>query len=381
MRAPAGAGLRERLAMTVPTDQTPRQRVDALDLLRMIAVIGVLMFHYAYRGAAADGFTEVSLPWLAPVAKYGHFGVDMFFVISGFVIAYSAEGRSAIDFAIARFSRIYPGFLVCMTVTFAVTLAFGAPRFETSALHWLANLIVVAPALKQPFMDGAYWSIVYEITFYAWVAILIAAGVFRTRIDVIVIAWLAISLINTELQSGILKRLFLTDHSGFFVAGLLIYQSWRGRRGLVLNGLMAVAVLTAIGQALSNTQWSRDHYQVAYDNGVVLLMATLSIAAVAAAAQIRHVRLPASAVMAVGGITYPLYLLHQHIGFIVFNRLGHLASPELLIAATAIAIACLAWVVWRFVEQPGQKLAKTLLRRIADRLPGFRPAPYPTPPV
>ena len=88
--------------------------LPALDLLRLFAALSVVLFHYAFRGAAADGYTHVHLPELIPFAKYGARGVSLFFVISGFVIAYSAVGRSTQDFAIARITRLYPGFLICM---------------------------------------------------------------------------------------------------------------------------------------------------------------------------------------------------------------------------------------------------------------------------
>ena len=66
-----------------------------------------------------------------------------------------------------------------MTITFIVTLAIGAPRIEASVTQWLANFVILSPTLKQPFMDGAYWSIVYELTFYAWVFLLLLIGKFR----------------------------------------------------------------------------------------------------------------------------------------------------------------------------------------------------------
>jgi peptidoglycan/LPS O-acetylase OafA/YrhL len=140
---------------------TTRSRVEILDLLRALAVLAVVVFHYSFRGAAGDeGFTEISLPALVPFAKYGFLGVQLFFVISGFVIAYSTEHRTAVEFCIARIARIYPGFIVCMTLTFLMTLAAGAPHFEAGVRQWLANILIVAPAFKQPFMDGAYWSLV-----------------------------------------------------------------------------------------------------------------------------------------------------------------------------------------------------------------------------
>src|SRR3954453_12293852 len=99
-------------------DTNRTSRVEALDLLRLVAVMGVILYHFGFWGPASHGMPQVAIPALAPIAKYGFLGVPAFFVISGFVIAYSAEGRTAMGFAIARFSRIYPTFLFCMTLTF-----------------------------------------------------------------------------------------------------------------------------------------------------------------------------------------------------------------------------------------------------------------------
>lgn len=70
-------------------------RVPALDLLRLIAVLGVVLFHYGFRGPTTFETTYVAFPALAPCARYGFLGVPIFFIISGSVIAYSAEGRTA----------------------------------------------------------------------------------------------------------------------------------------------------------------------------------------------------------------------------------------------------------------------------------------------
>ncbi len=222
-------------------------RVQTLDLLRLVAVLGVILFHYGFRGPSVQGTTHVALPELASFARYGFLGVPIFFIISGFVIAYSAEGRTAIGFAIARVARIYPGFVFCMTLTFLMTLAFGAPTFETSLWQWAANLFIASPALRQPYMDSAYWSLVYEITFYAWVTILIAAGVFRRRVDVIVLLWLCISLLNELFfESVVIRKIFLTDVSSFFATGLLIYQLYLGRSDAMLQSLLALSVSCAV---------------------------------------------------------------------------------------------------------------------------------------
>ena len=67
--------------------------------------------------------------------------------------------------------------------------------------------------------------------------------------------------------------------------------------------------------------------------------------------------------MTLGGLTYPLYLLHQQAGFIVFNRLEGAAPPAVLVTGTIVAMLGVSLLVWRFAERPGQRLMKSLLRR------------------
>jgi peptidoglycan/LPS O-acetylase OafA/YrhL len=344
-----------------------QRRVEVLDLLRLFAVGAVLLFHYGFRGAVADGFTDLSLPGLIPVAKYGYFGVQLFFIISGFVIAYSAEGRTASAFAVARASRIYPGFVLCMTLTFMLTLAIGAPRLEASITQWLANLLIVSPALKQPFMDGAYWSIVYEITFYGWVFLLLLLGVFRRETELIVVVWLAISVVNeTILHSGAVLRLFLTDQSAFFCIGLVLYQIFRGRQDRTIMLLLALSTVAAISQAFIGANWMREHYHTEFSNLTIVALCVGSVGLVALAMNVPRLPLPAGLVLAIGGLTYPLYLLHQHIGYMLFNKFAAVASAPVLVAATAAVVTAGSFLIWRYFERPAQKRLKQVLNFTAD---------------
>src|SRR5881394_93905 len=93
-------------------------RLYEVDLLRFFAAMSVLLFHYCFRGYAADGMSVMPYPTLAPVAKYGYLGVDLFFMISGFVILMSVSSGSLRDFFVSRVVRLYPAFWVCCTITF-----------------------------------------------------------------------------------------------------------------------------------------------------------------------------------------------------------------------------------------------------------------------
>ncbi len=330
--------------------------MPALDLLRLFAALAIVTFHYAYHGAAADGFTKVSLPAIEPIVKYGWFAVELFFVISGFVIARSAIGRNAIDFGIARVGRLWPAFAACTTVTFIMTYFFGAPRFETSIAQWFANLTMVSPVFGQQFMDGSYWSILLQIVFYSWMALFIALGLFPRRVDEIVLGWLSIALANEALiHSKILHYLFVTGYAGFFCAGILLADIARGRRGWQAPFLISISTVIACGEALSSGRWTADHYSTLIDPKLMIALTILVIASVAAASHVKHVLLPAKWLLALGGLTYPLYLLHQHVGFILFNKFYPSLPSEILIPVMMIVMLALAYAVWRFIEPGGRR--------------------------
>ena len=343
-------------------------RVEVLDLLRMLAALAVVLFHYGFTGPAAHSISDLAPPAIVEIAKYGYLGVPLFFVISGFVIAYSAEGRTATDFAIARATRIYPGFLFCMTLTFLAMLAFGGPHLEPSMAQWVANIFIFAPALKQHYLDTVYWTIVSEITFYAWVWLMMLGWLFKRRIDLIVLAWLLLSLLNEiVVGSFAVHNILLTDQSGFFAAGLLLHEMFRGRKDASVQCLFGLATACAVLQALIDVREMRGRLMTDFNDWIVATTCLAAIIAVMLAVRVRRVPLPPGFIVAVGGLTYPLYLLHQNIGHLAFQQLEHLARPSVLVPMIVIGIIVASWAVWRYVERPGQRLMKIGLVQLARR--------------
>jgi peptidoglycan/LPS O-acetylase OafA/YrhL len=342
-------------------------RVPALDFLRLLAVGAVILYHYGFWGPASHGAAKVALPVLGPIAQYGFLGVPVFFAISGFVIAYSAEGRTPLSFAIARFSRIYPTFVLCMTVTFVATIIFGAEHFQVTAQQWFANLFIAAPMLGKPYVDTSYWSLVIEVVFYAWVAVLMALGLYPRRIDGIIVVWIAITFANElTIDAPIFEKLFIAEHSGFFAVGLLIYQYYRGRRDARLWALSALAMGTAVFQAMHNQAQLSVLTGSSRDPNVVAAICVVSLSLVFLATRIKRISLSATIVMAAGGITYPLYLLHMQLGYVVLTALAPVHQVALATIATVVGIIALSFVVWRFFEQPVHMTTRRKLTEFAD---------------
>jgi len=114
-----------------------RRRLRGLDALRGIAALAVCLFHYTYSFPRVTGRAlDVNF-----VASAGHYGVDLFFIISGFVIFMTLEkNRSVYDFIDARIARIYPAFWAALLIAVAVLCFSGLPMARPGVAEFLANV-------------------------------------------------------------------------------------------------------------------------------------------------------------------------------------------------------------------------------------------------
>ena len=82
------------------------QRNGLLDLLRFAAAMTVTVYHFLYRGAQDGGYLDFSFGAAGVSVSLGYLGVNLFFMISGFVIIWSATGRDWYGFSVGRLARL-----------------------------------------------------------------------------------------------------------------------------------------------------------------------------------------------------------------------------------------------------------------------------------
>lgn len=354
--------------MNVSQDKPDSTRFALLDLLRLFAALMVVAFHWLFRGHAA-GQQVTEFTDAGRLAVYGYIGVDWFFVISGFVIAWTAEGRNAVTFAVLRFARLYPGYIACMTITFLMTVSYNWPQFSPGWTDWLANSTMFAPILGRQFMDGAYWSIVVEIVFYGWVFVGLATGLWSKRIP-IAFVWLAMSVANMVLiKSEALRFILITDFAPWFIIGMMMQDIWtRGVKLEVLVILVTAFFASCLSLAIQVPNFVED-YGVAPDLMLLFslnLLGILLIAAAINATGVNH-RVTRWSVFA-GAVSYPLYLFHQHAGYMLIDRfsplLGSFGAAIVALAATfAVAISTAL-----LIEKPLRPVVVRTLLRLVERV-------------
>jgi peptidoglycan/LPS O-acetylase OafA/YrhL len=328
------------------------RRLTGLDGLRGIAAVSVMLYHYT---AWYPFLRGASLPVRFP---HGIFGVELFFVISGFVIFMTLQRTASLaDFATARFARLYPGFVAAMLAT----LWLAAAPFTAGQL--LANLTMMPLLCGQMPFDASYWSLRYELDFY----LLAALGWFVLRwrdAEVPCLVWLMTEFL-LRMLFGAEPRQPLMDltHTSFahlFVIGVMLYRLHAKQATPLTRPLLVLAVaMAAFGPHWTFEAIPRLAY-VGVIAGFALLvwLATTPYGWVLGVAPLRFL----------GRISYPLYLVHQAAGFAVLDRLMAAGvTLEVAVPTTIAASILLAWTISTAVEWPAQRWLRARLTMLTPQ--------------
>lgn len=326
------------------------QRIIEFESLRGISALGVILYHYTTR---YHNFFRHRDPLLYH-QNYHTFWNPMFFMISGYLIyLILKKTEKPLDFIYSRFSRLYPTYWFCLIVTFLVVRWAQLPlrQVQTTDFYW--NFLMFQEVLGNAnFVDGAYWTLTLEMVFYASMFALL---VFRQlhRVEFLVLAWVLMPLCFSQFglpecidSSHTWRSLLMIDYSHYFGAGIMIYRLRNDRvtvfRSLLLAGCLAVPLLTI----------------PAPENWLSLLgMVVFIVAALQAFPPLRW-----KVLVFLGSISYPLYLLHQNIGYAIIRYLNQSLgiNSNLAILAAFAAVVLSAIAVSRLVEQPSLRFLRKL---------------------
>ncbi|WP_369053262.1 acyltransferase family protein [Kineococcus terrestris] len=329
-----------------------------MDALRLVAALAVLLFHFTARDHSRWGeATHTAFPHLSVLTAYGYAGVHLFFVVSGFVVALSARGRSVGHFLASRISRLYPAYWAAVLLTAA--LRWAVPGLgEREPWHVLVNLTMFQDLVGVPRVDGVYWTLWVEWQFYLLLVVGIVVGLTRRRV---LAAALWVPLVCTALvllvpaSAGVVT---LLGYAPLFAAGVVLHVVHRdgpsARRWLLLALTTAQAVLLAwVHQAPAIDRIATGHHVSRPVLAVVVLGCVLAVAATALVPAVRDVDL--RVLTWLGTLTYPLYLTHEYVGWALIGALHPLTGRWATLALATGVCLVLAWALHRLVERPFQR--------------------------
>jgi peptidoglycan/LPS O-acetylase OafA/YrhL len=264
--------------------------------------------------------------------------------------------------------RLYPAFWVCCTITFVLILTIGSPRLTASFSQYLLNMTLMSNALGVPPIDGVYWSLFVEIKFYLLVGLILALGLIH-QAERILIAWLAATVVLTALPIGIARSLLLTDYAPYFIGGAMSYLIWSRGPSLLRGGTLAGAWLMALVQALGELAEFDSHYQTRLDLGVVIAIISGFFIVMLLVAHRRTGLFGRRQWLGLGALTYPLYLLHQNIGYMLFNAGYGRMNPHLLFWGVVALMLLTAYGVHILIERRLALRLKVVLRTLLNAHP------------
>ncbi len=353
-------------------------QLNALTGLRGAAAWLVVTYHF--REALAPFVPAAVLA----VAAHGALAVDLFFVMSGFIIAlnyrkeFQAEGMGAYGrFLLLRLARIYPLhlFMLGLFVLYvgAVSLAEHADKFERLG-YLVASIFLVqawSPWVWLGWNDPA-WSISTEMFAYL-IFPLMAYIVMRTRGRSAACAWLAGALTVLMLVapvfgglSGELSQFALTRCVLEFFAGVMVQRLWElGRRtpGSAIAALV-LSVLLIGAFALG-----------APDSMVMPGAFCCLVYGLAVPGTLPERLLSRKLPVLLGTLSYATYLSHFLIKYLVRLAVERPGVPYgVVFPVYAVTVLIVSWPLYELVEVPGRRALRRLTDRIAaaPRLPAAR---------
>ena len=345
------------------------QREGFLELLRFLAAFAVLGFHFGFRGYAAHNLQDLAFPELGGFSKYGYMGVELFFMISGYVIPWSIRGRSVTEFALARAIRLYPTYWLCAALLLFVPPFLGDWRFMVSARDALVNVTMVAPWFGAAYIDPVFWSLAIELQFYLLVALAVAMLGFE-RLPKALLGWLVIGAGTSVLATATAARpVYLGGtYYMYFCFGAACFFLQHVERSRAVWTLVLLSIPLMFAHSLYKASVVAEIYHVPMSAPVVAGVLVASGTAVYFSNALSQ-RLKATALVAfIGGLTYPLYLLHENMGYAVMNTLFSAESRWLGLAVTVLLCLAASAAIYVWFDLP----VRRALRRALRQQLGFR---------
>ena len=366
------------------------RRLDNLTALRFVAALSVFLHHLK-----AFGLNLSESVWNVNLG----FTVSFFFVLSGFVLSYSYEGRigtpgDAGRFIVVRFLRLWPLHMVCGALALVL---IGIPSETTFArvVLFVTLLHAWVPSYDTAFfLNPVSWSISVEFFFYVTFALLLtqgarlrlavmAAWVLAVAALVLFVSWAPAALPFSQqtgangLPSGVASRsffhLFPPVRIVEFFAGMATYSLYARVRipeRFVAAAQLACSVLVALylPQHVQIRSFLREYgpsvFAQSYAQSGVFPLFACVVYVFAHQHGLVSKALSTPVMVLLGNVSFAFYMIHQ----IVITVLARQAAPTVWGAPAAAALAFVlslaaAWVLYRAVELPALAWAKRSFAR------------------
>lgn len=328
----------------------PHRRILELDSLRALAAINLLLFHFTHVYSVKFGYTSpLGFEW-----PYGAYGVEMFFILSGFVNSMSLLRRGKpVDFVAARLIRILPIFLMVIVANLWIMRFAPLDQYSVTTAQFAANLTLLPRIFGHECLDPVMWTLQVEMMFYFTLVALYRSGGLRRYFigwgSLLVLSYFicpALDAVETTAAGSwwfsiatAARRLLLLDFVPLFAMGFLLYMI-KTKTGRFWQNALGILVAAFVFHSIDHGK----HNPAA----TALILALVTASAYGKVPILRFKPL-----LFVSTISYALYLCHNNLGSVLIHRLDHSGYPPVVCFVLAVIFAfSLATLITTRVEGP-----------------------------
>lgn len=374
---------------------TPGSRIEFADALRGVAAVCVLAHHFLYTYWRKPEIIAnlIALPAVAQSAGttpllyfpdfglpdfWGHFGVALFFLVSGFVIPFSVSRLSAKGFAVSRVLRVWPTYVIGLTITLlciAANAASSGMAIPYSLREVLSHYLILPrwPTLARP-IDGILWTLEIELAFYTF-CLIVGSRIrnFDNSIFIVGLASVPVAYgvgVGTNALLAWNVPIYALAHWASSMLQFITYMLTGTALYYFFKDQMRLTTLIAIQAGLLVTfivSWRLGVSSYQGWSGPISYLIAYAIFAAIYSARSLFPKLPRSVRFALAGlaaVSYPLYVVHAVLGYSILAHAGAWgASPALALLLAVAAVLIFATILHFLLEAPSQAAGRSLGNR------------------
>lgn len=321
-----------------------------LDYVRAIACILIVLYHYTQR---YNELFQNSINWNFRV-PWGYMAVATFFMLSGYLAVIKDESNTKLwKYVKRRLIRIYPAYWVAIPLTFAVTY-FWLPARSISIEAALFNFTMLESFVGVDLVDGAYWTLANELIFYCFIAFVVVVLKKRDELPTFLFVWVLFLIVfhfvaRDTLIFAAIGKIIAKKYGHMFAVGASLFfliNNFGTRKDKIISSILLIFAICY--QKLTFGLG----YTLYFLTSLVIISTCILVSekGIVLHKTVRQILHPLETIAA---ISYPLYLLHQNIGYAVMENLRPvITDSEWIIILPCILVGVIAYLIHRFVEIP-----------------------------
>lgn len=319
------------------------RKILSIQYLRGLAALGVVFCHY--------GSGLASYPKLSSVFIFGKTGVDVFFLISGFIIVYSLvthnyKSNQFFTFLLKRSIRIDPAYYVTVILVFVLwrviykITGFEGDRIDFIPQQFLAHLLYIIPFTKYSFYNHIFWTLSVEFQFYLLI------GVLYFLFDTPIYKFTFLVIFSLTCFIPIPNAFYLVfTYAPIFALGIALVSFYQNKKWVnIILPLFFLGIIV---------------YQFGLAIFILLVISSLVML---------FFKLLIKPLVFLGNISYSLYLTHYPTLLVLQGLLKRLHvdsnNNQLICLFVEVLAACfVAYLFYLLIEKPSIRLSKRIFYR------------------